>query len=188
MSLYRVFLRQPHAWQSTKASREIQLSCWNAHDIHHCALQWTDPFRYAKVFQHRWTNMYLQSALLPVEAGVNNTFGIDGTTITVRIPAENSGTRGIVIADPCYHSPWVGCSYGGKLQTFDRLTGILNAAMAHSDVDYWASEAAPPPPHTHTPEPFFIQSHRHPKLPPPTCSPHTPPISAVACFGCISSH
>lgn len=40
---------------------------------------------------------------------------------------------------PLLH-PWT--SYGGKLQTFDRLTTLLNAAMAHDDVDYWASESA----------------------------------------------
>lgn len=46
---------------------------------------------------------------------------------------------GIVIADPCYSSRFVGCTYRNKFQTATRIPALLNAAMGgpSSAVHYW---------------------------------------------------
>ena len=99
---------------------------------------------YSAPFKYRWTNLYLETVLKSVVPGPTalNEFNIGhNVSVHVRLPAENDATLGIIMADPCYNSRWVVCSYREKLQTFDRMTGLLNAAMdkpwAQRDVDYW---------------------------------------------------
>ena len=99
---------------------------------------------YSAPFKYKWTDLYLETILKSVVPGPTalNEFNIGhNVTVNVRLPAENDATLGIIMADPCYNSRWVVCSYRDKLQTFDRMTGLLNAAMdkpwAQRDVDYW---------------------------------------------------
>jgi len=89
-----------------------------------------DLFTYSKQFQYRWTNMRLNSGLLAISPGNTTSVTIGGTTFDILLPSEGQGVRGIVIADPCYSGKWVSCQFGAKLQTFDRITGFLNAAAA----------------------------------------------------------
>ncbi len=92
-------------------------------------------FDYAQPFQHRWTNKFLHSALKNVSVGGTTTFVINGTKVGVTVPAPRAGTRGVVIADPCFHGAAAGCTYGERFQTFSRMTHLLNLAAA--SVDYW---------------------------------------------------
>jgi hypothetical protein len=99
---------------------------------------------YSAPFKYRWTDLYLETTLKSVVPGPTalNEFNIGhNVSVNVRLPAENDATLGIIMADPCYNSRWVVCSYRDKLQTFERMTGLLNAAMdkpwAQRDVDYW---------------------------------------------------
>lgn len=71
-------------------------------------------------------------------------FTVNGTTFTVRLPAEGAGSVGIAVADPCFSSRNIPCFYGDKLQTFARLSALLNAAASPkaslggaSGLDYW---------------------------------------------------
>ena len=102
----------------------------------------TDPlpdsegfFEYKNKFQYRWTNKFLHSSLRNLSTGKPQTFSINGTTVTINYPAEHEGTRGIIIADPCFHGAYMGCSYGGRFQTFSRMTELLNSAAP--SIDYW---------------------------------------------------
>ena len=92
-------------------------------------------FDYAQPFRHRWTNKFLHSALKNVTVGGVTSFVINGTKVDVSVPAPAAGSRGVVIADPCFHGAAAGCTYGERFQTFSRMTNLLNLAAA--SVDYW---------------------------------------------------
>jgi len=75
--------------------------------------------------------------LVDVNPGVVNTFKIGEVNISIKIPRENQGTKGIMIADPCFSSEFVHCEYKDTFDTFNRLTSLLNAAAKHDDLDFW---------------------------------------------------
>ncbi len=91
---------------------------------------------------HRWKDKFLHSAIKEVTPGLPTVFTINGTNVSVTVPAAGKGARGVVIADPCFHGAVDGCSYGEQLQTFSRMTALLNAATADpagtgAGADYW---------------------------------------------------
>merc|ERR1711871_417889 len=92
-------------------------------------------FSYSSQFKYRWTDEYLSSTGKSVTGGQPQTFTVDGTSFTVKIPSAGEGARGIIIADPCFHGAAAGCTYGDKFNTFERMTALLNAAG--SSMDYW---------------------------------------------------
>ena len=97
-----------------------------------------DFFTYNRPFQYRWKDKYLHSKLETIITGkTQNTkkFDIGGANFTIRYPLENEGVRGIIIADPCFHGAYMGCTFGGKFQTFERSTALLNAGA--NDIDYY---------------------------------------------------
>ena len=74
-------------------------------------------FTYSKQFQNAWVNAtatgpnVLNTGIVTVTPGETTTFVIENQEVKVTIPAENSGTRGIILADPCFQSEWITCSY-----------------------------------------------------------------------------
>ena len=98
-------------------------------------------FTYEQQFRYRWTDKMLRSGLVKVTPGQPSSFEIDGTSFEVLLPEEGTGVRGVIIADPCFDGSFVGCTYGDKLQTFDRITGFINAASAkprdQGGIDFW---------------------------------------------------
>jgi hypothetical protein len=92
-------------------------------------------FDYNAPFMYRWTNKYLHSTLKPITSGSTTTFEVNGTTLKIAVPAKGSGTTGLIFADPCFHGAAAGCSYGGKLQTFERMTNLVNIVVPQ--IDYW---------------------------------------------------
>jgi len=82
--------------------------------------------------------MYLNTKLVTITPGVKSSIAVSSTTnIDVLIPKENEGTRGVIIADPCFQSTWIVCAYQGKFQTFSRTTELLNAINARDDVSFF---------------------------------------------------
>merc|ERR1711991_438457 len=65
-------------------------------------------FEYKSKFKYRWSNKFLHSSLKTLSVGEPETLTINGTDITIRYPAKNEGTKGIIIADPCFHGAYVG--------------------------------------------------------------------------------
>lgn len=96
-------------------------------------------FTYSSPFKFRWTSNVLNTGVVTTTPGSPTEFIIDGKTISVTIPEENSGVRGVIIADPCFQSQWVKCEYKDTFQTFQRFTTILNAIHdGHTDTHYWS--------------------------------------------------
>lgn len=97
-----------------------------------------DPvFDYTEQFKYRWTQFYLNTGLIEVSPGETSTLTVAGQDISVYVPKDNEGTRGVIFADPCFTSHWVHCKYGAIFDVFNRSTLMLNAINAHSDVQYW---------------------------------------------------
>lgn len=70
--------------------------------------------------------------------GENTKFTIEGQDFNVFVPRENEGTRGIMIADPCFMSTFVWCKYSNNWKMFQNTVDLLNAASAHgNDISYW---------------------------------------------------
>ena len=86
---------------------------------------------------HRVIATLASSPVVDVEPGKATTFSINGTNVTINYPASGVGTRGVVIADPCFEGGAVGCPFARTFQTFERSTALINAALAGEDVDYW---------------------------------------------------
>jgi len=94
-------------------------------------------FTYSKQFQYRWTQFYLNTGVVSVTAGVVNQYNIDGQAVKVYVPKDDEGTRGVIIADPCFQSQWVSCKYQTTFDTLNRMTALLNAVNSHDDTHYW---------------------------------------------------
>lgn len=61
-------------------------------------------FTYSHPFRYRWTQLFLRSGLLTVAPGQETALTIDGVPVRLRLPQEDAGVRGIVLADPCMWS------------------------------------------------------------------------------------
>lgn len=94
-------------------------------------------FSYSYRFKYRWTHYFLNTGVVTVVPGEKNTFRILNDTISVMIPKENDPVRGVIVADPCFSSQFVWCTYGEKMHTFNRSVELLNAIHAHEDSDFW---------------------------------------------------
>lgn len=97
----------------------------------------SDIFSYSEEFKYRWTSNVLNTGIVSVVPGATTSFTIQGQTFNIKIPADASPVRGVVIADPCFSNDYVWCSYGDDFDTFNRSTSILNAIHAHDDSDFW---------------------------------------------------
>lgn len=96
-------------------------------------------FTYSAPFKYRWTNNVLNTGVVSITPGISTDFLINGKNISISIPEDNAGVRGVIIADPCFQTQWVSCSYKDTFQTFDRMTSILNAIHdGHTDTHFWS--------------------------------------------------
>jgi len=91
---------------------------------------------YSSQFVYKWTDMHLNSAIVTVTPGVEQSFNLDGYKVNVRIPKQNDGTVGLLIADPCIiNSQW--CPYANTFDVENTLQDVLNSMAAHDELDYW---------------------------------------------------
>lgn len=96
-----------------------------------------DIFTYSQPFRYRWTDKFLTSGIMTIVPGEKNVLNIAGEDFEIFIPKEGEGIRGVLIADPCFSSEFVWCTYGEKLDIFNRSTALLNAINAHNDNNFW---------------------------------------------------
>eukprot|EP00420_Gonyaulax_spinifera_P006514 CAMPEP_0197922694 /NCGR_PEP_ID=MMETSP1439-20131203/92721_1 /TAXON_ID=66791 /ORGANISM="Gonyaulax spinifera, Strain CCMP409" /LENGTH=463 /DNA_ID=CAMNT_0043545011 /DNA_START=56 /DNA_END=1447 /DNA_ORIENTATION=- len=94
-------------------------------------------FTYRRQFQYRWTENFLHSSLLDVTPG-SHRVSIGGQQVTIDLPAEDVGIRGVLISDPCISSKWIHCAYADKFQTPARTPKMLNAAFADDSMNFLA--------------------------------------------------
>lgn len=96
-----------------------------------------DIFTYSEPFQYRWTDNVLNTGIVTVTPGEKTSFSIGSETVDIFVPAKGEGTRGILIADPCFTSEYIICLYKKPFDIFEHLTSLLNAANAHDDNHFW---------------------------------------------------
>lgn len=81
-------------------------------------------------------NNVLASAVVAMLPGQNR-LKIGGHDVTIALPPQGAGVRGIVISDPCFSSRWVGCQWGSPWKTFNRTIAMLNALASAGDIDFF---------------------------------------------------
>ncbi|CAJ1440540.1 unnamed protein product [Effrenium voratum] len=92
------------------------------------------PFQYREQFKFRWTDNFLLSSVIELQAGPNE-LHIAEQPVIIDLPAEDEGIRGVFWADPCFSSKFVLCSFGKTFQTLERSTRLLNAAFEDSTMN-----------------------------------------------------
>ena len=97
----------------------------------------SDVFSYSQPFRYRWTNNTLNTGIVSIIPGQMNSISIAGEAFDIYVPAEDSPTRGVILADPCFSNEFVWCSYGDDFDTYNRSTQLLNAINSHADNDFW---------------------------------------------------
>ncbi|CAK9099563.1 Hypothetical protein SCF082_LOCUS46630, partial [Durusdinium trenchii] len=79
---------------------------------------------------------FLHSALVNVKPGENRLM-IGGQEVVVRHPARGAGVSGVIWADPCMSSRWVGCVWGEWIGAFDRSHDMLNAVAQDPNLSFF---------------------------------------------------
>jgi hypothetical protein len=97
----------------------------------------SDIFTYSEPFQYRWTENVLNTGIVTVTPGEKKTLTIGSESIDIFIPVQGQGTRGVLIADPCFTSEYIVCLYKKPFEIFDHLTSLLNAINSHDDNHFW---------------------------------------------------
>jgi hypothetical protein len=67
-----------------------------------------------------------------VTAGLNS-FQFAGYTVNYNHIPKGQGTRGIIIADPCFTNSTLVCQFGEKYQTYMKTTNLMNALIDRDD-------------------------------------------------------
>jgi len=78
----------------------------------------------------------LYSKLVDLEPG-NNKVEINGSIVEIELPKEDSGTSGIVWADPCVSSRWVSCTYDILWDVVGESRDMLNAIGKDPSVHFF---------------------------------------------------
>ena len=94
-------------------------------------------FSYKHQFKYRWTDKYLSTGLVTVKPGEKTSFKIAGKEVSILVPKQGSGTRGVILADPCFSSQWIMCVYSKAFDMYNHSLELLNAINAYDDVSYW---------------------------------------------------
>lgn len=97
----------------------------------------SEYFTYSQPFRYRWTQYYLNTGIASIIPGQKTKFTIAGEDFEVLVPEQGEGTRGVIIADPCFTSEFITCVYGKTFSMLEHLSSLLNAINAHDDVSYW---------------------------------------------------
>ena len=97
-------------------------------------------FDYSAPFKYRWTNNTISSSMVSVENG-RRELTIGGAKLTISVPSQGQGVAGVFIADPCISSSsitgLVGCWFGKKFQTEERIPALLNMFAGDGNSSFW---------------------------------------------------
>lgn len=97
----------------------------------------SDLFTYKSQFKYRWTDKFLSTGLVTVNPGEKTNFKIAGQDVNILVPKQGAGTRGVILADPCFTSQWIVCVYSKSFDMFNHSLELLNAINSFDDVSYW---------------------------------------------------
>jgi hypothetical protein len=95
-----------------------------------------DQFSYNANFKFFSTDKVVHTGVFPVnQTGgvVNVTLGNKELVLPIKTAKQGQGTRILIFGDPCFSGEWVGCKYGKKWQTLERLTELLNVVAPLPD-------------------------------------------------------
>jgi len=93
-------------------------------------------WEYAGQFRYKWPAYHLSSAIVDVEPGVPKSVSIGGVNIDLRLPRQDEGSVGLIIADPCIdNSQW--CPFGQVYDVEHTLQAVINSLAEHDELDYW---------------------------------------------------
>ena len=97
----------------------------------------SEYFTYKSQFKYRWTDKFLSTGIVSVTPGEKTSFKIAGQQVDVLVPKQGAGTRGVILADPCFTSQWIVCVYSKQFDMFNHSLELINAINAFDDVSYW---------------------------------------------------
>ena len=126
-------------------------------------------FTYSSKFQYRWTKWpdsernrnqpnvperWLHSKLIDIPLNPDSSTGkctlnltVAGHAISIELPPIGTGSKGIIISDPCFKPPkgiqsWIDCKWSKPWKTFNRLTRLLESTVGATnkafEVDYFS--------------------------------------------------
>lgn len=130
---YDFTLRVAKGMYSRRDYNKVRLSVITQSSKKPSGLDWD----YSAQFTYMWTDNYIHTALVDVDAGGSTEYNIDGNKFSIKLPEDGKASRGIVFADPCFTQDGSWCVYGGRFYTFNRMTDLLNAASDNDDIDWW---------------------------------------------------
>ena len=97
------------------------------------------PFDYHGAFRYKWTTNAISSSM--VSANGRGSLKIGDANISLTLPKQGEGVAGVLIADPCITSAsitsLVGCSFGKKFQTEERIPALLNMFVGDGNTSFW---------------------------------------------------
>ena len=97
----------------------------------------SDLFNYKSQFKYRWTDKFLSTGIVSVTPGEKTSIKIAGQEVNILLPQQGAGTRGVILADPCFTSQWIVCVYSKAFDMFNHSLELLNAINSFDDVSYW---------------------------------------------------
>jgi hypothetical protein len=92
-------------------------------------------FTYNEQFKHRWTDKWLHSVLVTNLTAAEHSFPVsNASSVTISLPAEGAGVKGIIFGDPCTEPGFVGCiHFNDTTNMSTRLTRLVNALSVDTD-------------------------------------------------------
>lgn len=117
----------------TRGYEKIRLSVITRDSAKPSGVSWD----YSSQFTYKWQDNWIHTSVVDAVPGGSKSWTINGETVTVKMPAENKGQRGILFADPCFTGSSCCCKYAKERWIFNRHTDMLNTLADNGDMDWW---------------------------------------------------
>jgi len=95
-------------------------------------------FDYSQQFKHRWKEYWLESTMVDVKPGKKTKVEVGNTTVSISLPKQGAGVKGVFIGDPCFSSKYVNCLHAAGYDTLKRISTLLNLAGQDPEVSFWS--------------------------------------------------
>jgi len=95
------------------------------------------PNKTAEATYAKAGDWFLRSAIVTVKPDIDNIFLVDDQEITIRIPSQHEGTKGVIISDPCLINRWVHCEHGKDWHAYSRTVEMMNSLAKDPDLHFF---------------------------------------------------
>jgi len=90
-------------------------------------------------FVARWTHLCVRTRLVNLVRGATNHVRVSASaTVPVFLPKRGASTAVVPIADPCFSSKFIPCTFGGVYNVLNRTVDFLNLALSDKRVHMFA--------------------------------------------------